>query len=43
MEQSNNTLLTPIKIVRTLDNCYSGSRPVLDSITESYICTVKSF
>ena len=34
MEQSNNTFLTPIKIVRTLDNCYSGSRPVLDSITE---------
>lgn len=30
----NATLLTPIKIVRTLDNCYSGSRLVLDSITE---------
>lgn len=25
---------TPIKIVRTLDNCYPGSRAVLDSITD---------
>ena len=34
MEPTNNTYLTPIKIVRTLDNCYSGSRSILDSITE---------
>ena len=31
---TDDMLLTPIKIVRTLDNCYSGSRAVLDSITE---------
>ena len=30
----DNTCRTPIKIVRTLDNCYIGSRAVLDSITE---------
>ncbi|MDE6040313.1 MAG: hypothetical protein K2F99_01930, partial [Muribaculaceae bacterium] len=35
MEELNNTTaVQPIKIVRTLDNCYSGSRAVLDSITE---------
>ncbi len=28
------TLTTPIEITRTLDNCYPGSRAVLDSITE---------
>ena len=32
---TDNTTLTPIEIVRTLDNCYPGSRAVLDSITES--------
>ncbi|MBD5292088.1 MAG: hypothetical protein HDS23_02405, partial [Bacteroides sp.] len=32
---TDNTILTPIEIVRTLDNCYPGSRAVLDSITES--------
>ena len=31
---TDNTILTPIEIVRTLDNCYPGSRAVLDSITE---------
>lgn len=30
---SNQMLLPPIEIVRTLDNCYPGSRTVLDSIT----------
>lgn len=32
-ELDNNMNPTPIKIVRTLDNCYPGSRGVLDSIT----------
>ena len=35
MELSDNSLLTPIKIVRTLDNCYPNSRAVLDSITNT--------
>ncbi|MBD5317171.1 MAG: hypothetical protein HDS11_05845 [Bacteroides sp.] len=30
----DNRPVTPIVIVRTLDNCYPGSRAVLDSITE---------
>ncbi len=30
---SDQIPLTPIEIVRTLDNCYPGSRAVLDSIT----------
>ncbi|MBD5284941.1 MAG: hypothetical protein HDS29_01530 [Bacteroides sp.] len=34
-EMIDNTLPVPIKIVRTLDNCYPGSRAVLDSITET--------
>lgn len=34
MELTNDICITPIKIVRTLDNCYPGSRRVLDSITE---------
>ena len=34
MELTNDTCITPIKIGRTLDNCYPGSRRVLDSITE---------
>ena len=35
MEHTDNTHLTPIKIVRTLDNCYPNSRAVLDSITNT--------
>ena len=35
MELTDNTHPTPIKIVRTLDNCYSGSRSVLDGITNA--------
>ena len=35
MIQNVNDPLTPIKIVRTLDNCYPGSRAVLDSITDT--------
>ena len=33
MEPTDNTPLTPITIIRTLDNCYPNSRAVLDSIT----------
>ncbi|MDE6427698.1 MAG: hypothetical protein K2K59_01960, partial [Muribaculaceae bacterium] len=32
--QMKEAQLTPISIVRTLDNCFPGSRAVLDSITE---------
>ena len=35
MELTDNTPLTPIKIVRTLDNCYPNNRAVLDSITNT--------
>ena len=35
MELTYNIPLTPIKIVRTLDNCYPNSRAVLDSITNT--------
>ena len=35
MQPTDNTYLTPIKIVRTLDNCYPNSRAVLDSITNT--------
>ena len=35
MELTDNIPLTPIKIVRTLDNCYPNSRAVLDSITST--------
>ena len=34
MELTDNKPLCPIEIVRTLDNCYPGSRTVLDSITD---------
>ena len=35
MQPTDNTYLTPIKIVRTLDNCYPNNRAVLDSITNT--------
>lgn len=35
MEMIENAIPVPIKIVRTLDNCYAGSRAVLDSITDT--------
>ena len=35
IEPSDNIFPTPIRIVRTLDNCYPNSRAVLDSITNT--------
>ena len=35
IEPSDNIFPTPIRIVRTLENCYPNSRAVLDSITNT--------